>query len=273
MVLGRASGASVSGKTRGFGLQTFIDDDGGYTTVAMAVALLMSLTLVFATAAAQWSLARSADVQEVADATAMAGENCVAAYATVAQTLDACVLTMGLTGVVVCGAGLVVAAIPPLQTHSPAIMEAGKKVLDARRDFATSSARGLKRLEEALPALIMANSASCASANSRGGVGYAGMAVPFPQVSQSDFSFLEDSLDADEMVKDAQELSEASERKEEAHQRAEAAKERAWRADNVNDPMCLWSRAQTLADLERQAQAELARMGATRAKRFFGIKK
>ena len=32
-------------------------------------------------------------------------------------------------------------------------------------------------------------------------------------------------------------------------------------------------RAQTLADLERQAQAELARMGATRAKRFFGIKK
>ena len=32
-------------------------------------------------------------------------------------------------------------------------------------------------------------------------------------------------------------------------------------------------RAQTLADLERQAQAELARMGAARAKRFFGIKK
>ena len=32
-------------------------------------------------------------------------------------------------------------------------------------------------------------------------------------------------------------------------------------------------RAQTLADLERQAQAELARMGATQAKRFFGIKK
>ena len=32
-------------------------------------------------------------------------------------------------------------------------------------------------------------------------------------------------------------------------------------------------RARTLADLERQAQAELARMGATRAKRFFGIKK
>lgn len=32
-------------------------------------------------------------------------------------------------------------------------------------------------------------------------------------------------------------------------------------------------RAQTLADLERQAQAELARMGATRARKFFGIRK
>jgi len=32
-------------------------------------------------------------------------------------------------------------------------------------------------------------------------------------------------------------------------------------------------RVQTLADLERQAQAELARMGAARAKKFFGVKK
>jgi len=32
-------------------------------------------------------------------------------------------------------------------------------------------------------------------------------------------------------------------------------------------------RAQTLADLERQAQAELARMGAAKAKRFFGLKR
>lgn len=32
-------------------------------------------------------------------------------------------------------------------------------------------------------------------------------------------------------------------------------------------------RAQTLADLERQAQAELARMGADRARKFFGVKK
>ena len=90
----------------------------------------------------------------------MAGENCVAAYSTVAQVLDACVLTMGLAGAVVCGAALVVSAIPPLQAKAAAIMGVGKKVLEARRSFAASAAQGLQRLEQALPALIMANSAS-----------------------------------------------------------------------------------------------------------------
>lgn len=257
---GRAYGDRHARKPLVLGIGAFVRDDGGYTTLAMAVALLVSLTLAFGTAAAQWSLARSADVQEVADATALAGENCVASFSTVAQTLDACVLTMGLTGVVTCGAGLVVAAIPPLQGKSVAIMDAGRKVLEARKEFAHSAARGVKTLEDALPALIMANSASCASANSSGGVSYVGMAVPFPQTSRSDYSFLEDDLDSDEMEEDARELAEESAKKEEAHQRAEAAKERAWRADNVNDPMCMWSRAKTLAGMSPSLNPHYASM-------------
>ena len=143
---GNRCGGDGCGANRGFGIGSFVRDDGGYTTFAIALALLVSLTLVFGTAAAHWSLARAADVQEVADATAMAGENCVAAFSTVAQVLDACVLTMGITGVVVCGAGLVVAAIPPLQAKSPSIINAGRKILDARREFAKSAAKGLKTL-------------------------------------------------------------------------------------------------------------------------------
>ena len=231
------------------GLGWFLDDEGGFTSLAMALALLLSVTLALGTAAAHWSMARAADVQEVADATAMAGSNCVAAFSTVAQVLDACVLTMGLAGVVVCGAGLVVAAIPPLQAKAPAIMKVGKSVLQARQKFSKSAAAGLKKLEVALPALIMANSASCAAANGADGVGYVGMAVPFPTTSQSDWSFLDDDLDADEMEQEAKELGAASKRKDQAHKKAEAAKERAWRADNVNDPLCLWSRASSLAGL------------------------
>ncbi len=247
MQTGNTCGASA--RHPRWGLAWFLRDDGGYTTLAIAVALLMCLTLAFGTAAAHWAMARSADVQEVADATAMAGENCVAAFTTVAQVLDACVLTMGLTGAVVSGAGLVVAAIPLLQSKSVAIMDVGKKILNARKDFARSAASGLKKFETALPALIMANSASCASANSLNGASYVGMAIPFPQKSQTDYSFLEDGLDADEMDRNAKELAEASARKEEAHERAQAAKERAWRADNIDNPKCMRSRVDTLTDL------------------------
>lgn len=246
MVRGRRSGSEAR---RQLGIGAFVRDDGGYTTMAMAVALLVSISLVFGTAAAHWSMARAADIQEVADATALAGENCVAGFSTIAQVLDACVLTMGIAGAVVCGSGLLVAAIPGLQAKSVAIMDAGRAVLDARRGFARSAAEGLRSLEGALPALIMANSTSCASANSGAGMSYVGMAVPFPQTSKSDFSFLEDGLDASEMERDAKELAEASARKDEAQRRARAAKERAWRADNVDDPTCLLSRAATLAGL------------------------
>ena len=249
MVPGRRCGADASRQPRGFGIQTFVRDDGGYTTLAVAVSLLVSLTLVFGSAAAYWTASRAADVQEVADASAMAGANCVAAYSTVAQVADACVLSMGLTGIVVCGAGLVISAIPALQAKSVAVMDAGRKILDARKRFATSASQGLQKFEGALPALIMANSASCVAANSTGGISYVGCAMPFPQESKSDFSFLEDDVSADEMQEDSEELAEASERKEEAHERAEEAKERAWRADNVDDPMCLQSRASTLAGL------------------------
>ena len=84
------------------------------------------------------------------------------------------------------------------------IMDAGRKVLDARRGFARSSARGLKMLEEGLPALIMCNSASCAAANSQGGMRYVGTAIPFPQTSQSDYSFLESEVTSEEMGEDAE---------------------------------------------------------------------
>lgn len=249
MPTGRAYGDSRPPRRDGWGLAWFLRSDGGYTVLAVAVALLMSLTLAFGTAAAHWSMARAADVQEVADATALAGENCVAAFSTVAQVLDACVLTMGLTGAVICGAGLVVAAIPLFQSKAAAIMQVGKKVLNARKSFSRSAAQGLKKLEGALPALIMANSASTASANSKDGASYVGMAVPFPQQSQSDYSFLEDDLDGEEMERDAKELAEASARKEAAHERAQEAKRRAWKADNIDNPKCMRSRVATLTNL------------------------
>lgn len=188
---GRALGPTVG---------AFVDDEGGYTTVAVAVALLVSLSLVFGSAAAQWVGARSAEVQQVADTVALSGENAVAAYSTVAQVLDACVLSMGLAGFVTCGAGLAVSCVPGLAARGAQVTKAGARVLDARRDFSRQANEGLQRLEGLLPALVVANSGSCARANSREGLDYVGCAVPFPLESQSDFGALEDGADGNALT-------------------------------------------------------------------------
>ncbi|OFK23451.1 hypothetical protein [Olsenella sp. HMSC062G07] len=232
-----------------FGIGSFVRDDGGYTTMAVAVSLLVSLALVFSIASLTWTNAKSGDVQAVADAAAMSGANVVSAYATIAQVLDACVLSMGLLGTTVLGAGLVLSAIPVVQAQAPQVIDAGRQILDARRGFARSAAKGLSRLEGAIPALVAANAASCVSANATGRDRYLGTALALPRESHSDFSTLDDELDGKELERTAEELREATRRKEEADRRADEAKERAWRADCVDDPLCLRSRAESLAGL------------------------
>lgn len=232
------------------GLSLFLDDEGGYTTVAVAVALLVSISLVFAAASAEWVMARSYEVQPVADAAAMAGANSVAAYATIARVLDACVLSLGLLGVTVFGAGLVLSCIPGAATFGGSVCDAGRKVLDARRNFARSASEGLERLEKVLPAVVVANSAACVAENARAqGLPYVGCAIPFPVESQSDFSSLAAEISSDEMDKDAGELRELSQQADAAKSLADAARLRGWTADCGGTPYCLEERATTLAGL------------------------
>lgn len=245
------TGLACGGDGRALGptVGAFVDDEGGYTTVAVAVALLVSLSLVFGSAAAQWVGARSAEVQQVADAVALSGENAVAAYSTVAQVLDACVLSMGLAGFVTCGAGLAVSCVPGLAARGAQVTKAGARVLDARRDFSRQANEGLQRLEGLLPALVVANSGSCARANSREGLDYVGCAVPFPLESQSDFGALEDGADGNALTDLADRLGEESSKAQEAKERAREALERGWIADCGSSPYCLRERAAHLAGL------------------------
>ena len=259
-VIGSQHGADVSLVKRAsgwgglrFGLSLFLDDEGGYTTVAVAVALLVSISLVFAAASAEWVMARSYEVQPVADAAAMAGSNSVASYVTIARVLDACVLSLGLLGVTVFGAGLVLSCIPGVATFGGSVCDAGKKVLDARQDFARSASEGLERLEKILPAVVVANSAACVAENARAqGLPYVGCAIPFPVESQSDFSSLALELSSDEMDKDAEELRELSQQADDAKSLADAARQRGWMADCGAVPYCLEERATTLAGLSSE---------------------
>ena len=133
MILGRRCGVDGRGAVRIFsGISTFVRDDGGYTTITVAVALLVSLALVFSTASVVWTSERSADVQTVADSAAMSGANVVAAYSTIAQVLDACVLSMGILGMSILGAGMVLAAIPVVQGMAPEVTRGFEKSVKIR---------------------------------------------------------------------------------------------------------------------------------------------
>lgn len=242
-----------SGRRPACVLSAFRDDEGGFTTVAVAVALMLSLTLVFAAASAGWVASRSSEVQRVADASALAGANAVAAFSTVAQVLDACVLSLGVTGMVVYGAGLVASCVPGLTAVGAQLCATGGQILEARRGFARSAASGLERLEAALPTLVVANSASCVAANGEDGLSYVGCALPVPLESGSDFSAL--LADADDAPLDglSERMRDASLDAQEARERADEALERGWMADCGSRPHSLHERAGALAGLPSSA--------------------
>ena len=247
--MGTGSRCGGSGARARVALSAFRDDEGGFTTVAMAVALLLSLTLVFASASAGWVSSRSSEVQRVADACALAGANSVAAFTTIAQVLDACVLSLGLTGMVVYGAGLVASCVPGLTPVGLEMCTAGGRVLEARRSFARTAAQGLERLESALPLLVVANSSSCVAANSGDGLAYSGCALPLPATSGSDFSAILSDVDDAPLNDLSDEMREASEEAERARDRALDALERGWMADCGSSPYSLFERAGHLAGL------------------------
>lgn len=241
--------ASSGGPFLELGIGAFVDEEGGYTSVAVALALLVSLSLAFSLATAGWVQNRSADVQVTADAAALAGANVVGSYVTVATVLDACVLTFGIAGMVTMGAGLVVSAVPGLAGAGASTVKAGLKVLDARQRFATSAAKGLRSLEKTLPLAIVTRSYAVANANETESIGYVGCAIPFPQTSETDFSALDAEVDSEELADVSDHLQEASEKAREARERADDAKREGWIADCGGEPRSMRERAGALAGL------------------------
>lgn len=232
------------------GVGLFVDEEGA-TTVAAAVAILVSLALVFGMATVEWVSSRSADIQAVADAGALAGMNAVAGYATAAQMVDAFVLSMGLVGMTTLAAGLVLSAIPLLDSLGPPVVETSLTVFDLRSQVATSAAEGLKDLEGVVPYLAMANSLATVAANSGDGGTYFGTATPLPFEGSSDFGHLsEDDVagKVDEAQRKGDEVGAVMRRAAQAKAEADEALERGWYADCGGDTN-LRERADVLAGL------------------------
>lgn len=231
------------------GIGMFVED-GAYTVVSAAVSILVVLTLVFSSATAAWTMSRAGDVQVAADATALAGENVVAAYYTVATVMDACALSLGLAGFAVSGAGLAGMLVPGGTELASKLVDIGRKMLDARNDLCASASSGLSRLERSIPFLVAARGSSVCRAQPGKASGRVGVALAVPRSSDSSFPALEgEGVSTDGMEGAAQGLGEAASRLEAASRESSRAKEAAWLADCGSDGRCMWERASRLTRL------------------------
>ena len=210
-------------------------DEEGFTTIGVVLALLIALSLLFSAAQVQRINSVAAEVQDVADAAALAAQNEVAEFMIVVRVCDAVALTMTLTGLVTTGLGVAALCTPYTAGASPGLLRAGKQILDARDAFSDKASKGLTALQSALPFLSAANAAAIAQANNGpdGGSSYLALALPFPAdaepIDAGSSGGAQDMADAADGQAD--EIRQAAERAEELAQESAAVKERAFRHD------------------------------------------
>lgn len=229
-------------------------DERGLTTVGMAISIMLCLTLLFSGAQIYRVESASAEIQEVADVCALAAENEVAEFMIAVKTCDATILTLTLLSTTCYGLGIVCAAIPPLATLSGELISLANSVHRARDNFSDASKCGLEALQDVLPFLSAAASASVASANNEGAMSanYNALAILLPQSGKPIINDPTDDLsDLGESVNnDAQSIRDKSQEAEEKAEAANEAKARGYAADCGNNPgNCMYERASRLANL------------------------
>ena len=229
-------------------------DERGFTTTSMVISLLVTLALVFTAGQVYRVGSASAEVQDVADAAALAAENQVAEFMIVARYCDAIVLSLTLTGATLTGLGIAALCTPVTAPISKALIEAGEKVFKMRNSFADRAAKALNKLQEALPYFSAACAAAVAQANNvdSGGANYLGVALLVP--SKGEHIDVGSSDRVEELLDDvderADEIREKAERAEEAAKEANRSKERAFARDCGDNPgYCMYERASSLVGL------------------------
>ncbi len=235
-------------------IDRMIRDEEGFTTAGMAVALLVSLSLLFSAAQVYRINTLSAEVQDVADAAALAAENQVAEFMVAVRVVDGAVLSMTLLGGAAYGLGVVGLCVPPAAEMGARLISAGQDILKARDRFAEKAASSLNELQRALPFMAAASAASVAAANGvdRAG-GYQAIALllpgegtPIAVGANGAEAALEEAVDQEQ---DA--LADAAARAEEATRKANDAKRRAFQRDCGDNPgFCMYERAAHLAGLQ-----------------------
>ena len=232
----------------------FVRDERGVTTPAMAVALFVSIALIFSGAQLYRVQSAAADIQEVADVCALAADNEVAGLEMVANTCDGACLSLTLLSVTLHGLGLVAACVPPAEGVSVKLIEWGRKTAEARDAFYQRACAGLNAAQRVLPLLATCNAMKVARANAQGAMeaDHVAAAVLVPQQFTELGAPVDDGLaDASDGIDDeAQRIRDKAREAEEVAEAANAAKERGFQEDCGAEPAyCMRERATSLAGL------------------------
>ena len=228
-------------------------EEEGFSTAGMAIALLLTLALVFTAAHVYEVNSASGKAQEAADAAALAAENTVGEFYIVASVCDAVVLSFSLTMAGSLGLGIVCACIPPTAGLSKGFLDAAKNIKKARDSFCDSANESLEKLAAALPFLATVKAQEVLRANSISGAQYQGVAILAPwKMEDSKAASFEESDDAlSEVDVHQAELEESARKAEEAAELANEWKKRAYEHDSGSrDAYCMYERAATLAGLD-----------------------
>lgn len=243
---GRGEGSGHSSKTAH--AKSIFRDEEGITTVGMAVSLLLCLALLFSGAQVYRAGSASSEIQEVADAAALAAESEVAEFMVVVRVCDASILSMTLLAGTVYGIGLVAACVPPAAPVSERLISLGTKVAKARDAFAEKASEGLNRLQKMLPFVAAASAAGVASACDGGAMeaSYYAVGVLLPNEGKEINANLGSGLSdlSDDVEADAQGIRDDAAAAEEAAKEADAAKREAFEHDCGAAPgYCQYERA------------------------------
>ncbi len=236
-------------------------DEEGYASHVYALAILLSLTLVFSLAASQWLVQKSATIQTVADTAALSASNTVSSYYEVAQIADAVIFSLGITGISCIGIGFVVSCIPFVSGIGVELVDMGVKIVRARNKAAEQLYRVLEQIEKALPFLIGLSAVRIIHAQSHGDLIYHGIAIPYPLTSESTYPENADFEIDNSVVEEAKELADQTEGLKELEIKKKEALSDGWYADCGNPEHSLYERASHLAglhDLENPYYADPA---------------
>lgn len=240
---------------RGAVHRPFHEDDGGFSSLGMVIALLITLSLIFSTAQVYRVSSASADIQDVADASALAAQNQVAEFMVIVRVCDAIILSLSLAGLACAGLGVVALCTPKTAVLSEKLLSASRELLRARATFARNAAHMLDTAQKALPFLAAAQAAFVARANNATtpNGNYLALAVLEP-FSGTEIS-VEDEQESEELLnridQDADDVREAADEAEQAAKKANEAKEEAFLHDcGLTPNYCMYERARNAIGLE-----------------------